>query len=650
MPEYSSTTITPADGVQVPSMNGSTSGNFALSALRDYILASKGQANGLASLGSDGKLTPSQLPDLADDVIVVASYAVLPATGTAGKIYITADNNKMYRWDSDLSTPDYVELSVDLSEYAKLTDLAAEETARETADTNLNNALTALDHRVQNLEQAHGSYVVQNYKDGSITPSGKGKWCVVEGIEGVSRVENQIADISDGSSGTGNTIGTHFTTFQYSHFYLFALRATFPSQPTSGGGSASPSTPIYLGLWNNALTSFQRHPFPYQSNGNYAFVGSGASLDGNLTDGSSAKVVLQTFPNSGELCTFADVILTDLNIYFNTSDLSFLGATDSAMLATIQKDYPHLLLPSEYGTRIVDSSYSGVRAEGNLIDESSYGLISEISRYGLVADVDEGFFTLSGTAGQSYATGLYVNGNLTDIENVSGSFSRTFNVSEPCKLMIWINSSTNYLSNVMLNRGMVADPHCAYMPTHTLSFPSTSLKSAGSVRDTLELNVEVSGVARRRDTQRIGQVDLGTLASATYDSSDSRFRIILPSSLGIAVPSGVRTETVIIPLYVCLANSEAFNVTWDLVCYIGSVGSEIFLYIHDHRYNASDIVNGKATWLNGVTMNYPLATESVTLSDPILDNTLLTESGGRLSTVQTGTVVDGIADLGFITL
>ena len=154
MPEYSSTTITPSDGVQVPGMNGSTSGNFLLSALRDFILASKGQANGLASLGSDGKLTASQLPDLADDVIVVASYATLPATGTAGKIYITADNNKMYRWDSDLATPDYVELSVDLSAYATKAELAAEESARESADTDLKSALEDSEQRIENLEQA----------------------------------------------------------------------------------------------------------------------------------------------------------------------------------------------------------------------------------------------------------------------------------------------------------------------------------------------------------------------------------------------------------------------------------------------------------------------------------------------------------------
>ena len=168
MPEYSSTTITPADGVQVPSMNGSTSGNFLLSALKSYILAEKGQANGLASLGSDGKLTAAQLPDLADDVIVVASYAVLPAAGTAGKIYITADNNKLYRWDPDLTTPDYVELSVDLSAYATKAELAEEESAREAADSNLKSAIQGNSQRIENLEVAVSGSLVQTNTDATM--------------------------------------------------------------------------------------------------------------------------------------------------------------------------------------------------------------------------------------------------------------------------------------------------------------------------------------------------------------------------------------------------------------------------------------------------------------------------------------------------
>lgn len=45
-----------------------------------------------------GKVPSSQLPSYVDDVVEVANYAALPATGETGKIYITLDTNKVYRW------------------------------------------------------------------------------------------------------------------------------------------------------------------------------------------------------------------------------------------------------------------------------------------------------------------------------------------------------------------------------------------------------------------------------------------------------------------------------------------------------------------------------------------------------------------------
>lgn len=45
-----------------------------------------------------GKVPAEQLPSYVDDVIEVADYASLPATGEADKIYITIDTNKVYRW------------------------------------------------------------------------------------------------------------------------------------------------------------------------------------------------------------------------------------------------------------------------------------------------------------------------------------------------------------------------------------------------------------------------------------------------------------------------------------------------------------------------------------------------------------------------
>lgn len=108
------------------STNGITSGGV-YNALEDYVLTStKGQANGVASLDSTGKVPAAQLPSFVDDVI--DSYIVSGATpltagwlsatdgGSAltpetGKIYVvlTAGDyqNKTYRWSGST----YVEIS-----------------------------------------------------------------------------------------------------------------------------------------------------------------------------------------------------------------------------------------------------------------------------------------------------------------------------------------------------------------------------------------------------------------------------------------------------------------------------------------------------------------------------------------------------------
>lgn len=49
----------------------------------------------------------SQLPSYVDDVIEVTDFATLPVTGETGKIYITLDTNKTYRWTGST----YVEIS-----------------------------------------------------------------------------------------------------------------------------------------------------------------------------------------------------------------------------------------------------------------------------------------------------------------------------------------------------------------------------------------------------------------------------------------------------------------------------------------------------------------------------------------------------------
>ena len=107
---------------------------FPSQALLDtYQLRSeKGNANGYASLDGSGKVPSAQLPSYVDDVIEVANYAALPVTGETGKIYITLDTNKVYRWTGSV----YVEIAANNAIWGSITGTLSNQ-------TDLQNALDA---------------------------------------------------------------------------------------------------------------------------------------------------------------------------------------------------------------------------------------------------------------------------------------------------------------------------------------------------------------------------------------------------------------------------------------------------------------------------------------------------------------------------
>lgn len=71
----------------------------------------KGANSGLAELDENGKVPSSQLPSYVDDVLEYNNHASLPNPGESGKIYITTDDNKTYRWGGN----DYAEISSSLA-------------------------------------------------------------------------------------------------------------------------------------------------------------------------------------------------------------------------------------------------------------------------------------------------------------------------------------------------------------------------------------------------------------------------------------------------------------------------------------------------------------------------------------------------------
>lgn len=80
--------------------------------LNNYIPTSqKGVASGVATLDASGKVPVSQLPSYVDEVLEYADYDSLPTTGEAGKIYVTRDDGKTYRWGGTV----YAEVSASLA-------------------------------------------------------------------------------------------------------------------------------------------------------------------------------------------------------------------------------------------------------------------------------------------------------------------------------------------------------------------------------------------------------------------------------------------------------------------------------------------------------------------------------------------------------
>lgn len=67
----------------------------------------KGVVNGVASLDGSGKVPSSQLPSYVDDVLEFESEEALPSEGESGKIYVTTNDNKTYRWSGSM----YVEIA-----------------------------------------------------------------------------------------------------------------------------------------------------------------------------------------------------------------------------------------------------------------------------------------------------------------------------------------------------------------------------------------------------------------------------------------------------------------------------------------------------------------------------------------------------------
>ena len=80
--------------------------NLGTAAFRDA-----GTINGIAELGENGKVLPSQLPESLGNILEFANFASFPTTGVTNTLYVAKDTNKTYRWTGT----QYIEISASLA-------------------------------------------------------------------------------------------------------------------------------------------------------------------------------------------------------------------------------------------------------------------------------------------------------------------------------------------------------------------------------------------------------------------------------------------------------------------------------------------------------------------------------------------------------
>ena len=648
MPEYSSTTITPADAVQTPAMNGSTSGNYNLAALRSYILASKGQANGLASLDANGKLPSGQLPDLADDVLVYDSYATLPAQGESGKIYITADNNKMYRWDSNSS--DYVELSVDLSAYATKAEV---------------NALSA---RVSNLEQKAGDYSIVQYRGTNAVPTGKAKYGLVDKIVGKPRGWNQLAkamnstnwQFTNATGSFSDGVATFTATATRGNIGMNSNDRTLPNVANKNVlisvmvKTTTATTSVNLYAYGGycvrscvSSTSWQRIT---------AIVTTSASWGYDLTSNNRATVE-DARTGSWDAIQVKDWVVRDLSLI--APEFTPSGNVDNDVASLVQQ-IPDLLKSDAYDAgSLVDTVVSGVESVGvniwdevfesgklNVADGSDEvdGSTIRTKNYLPVAPNTDYYFLMP-SAIQSdgiYTCWYDVNKNWirTNLRNSANGIVGT-SPSNGAYLRFFLPPSygTTYNNDIQICLNSYADKttyHPYQRNTLTLSTPVT-LRSAGSVAEVLD-------VETGKKTRPIGSVDLGD-----YNWGYSSGCMISGTLSDVGTVGSVGSSNNSLCAKYTTKSSRAYSDSYsNYECGLSVQGNQIV--IKDPNYGSGDESAFK-TAMSGVYFYYELATplSDEQVCDPIPDNYIEVQAGGTINTIQSQTpVIDNCLDVGYL--
>jgi hypothetical protein len=514
--------------------NPITIGGLTISGLSTGVLKSDsgvissvpfGGANGVATLGGDGKVPSSQLPSYVDDVVEVANFAALPVTGETGKIYITLDNNKVYRWTGST----YVEIAANNAVWGAITGTLSNQ-------TDLQNALNAKVPTTRTLTINGTTYDLSADRAWTITAgiSGSGTTNYIPKFTGSTALGNSL--IFD--DGTNVGIGTATPTYKLSVAGTTAISGQLTLGSTITNGTYTYTLPSATGTLaiRSDLDAYVTLGTSQVITGAKVFDGSAAfsSTGGVLGIEGGASVykglaLAKGFPPSIFVTGFSTLYSASgnnnavFNDNSNTSKLQFQGT--SSYTYTFPANTGTIALTSD----IPVNSITSVTATSPLF--SSGGLtpnitiqVANTSQNGYLSSTDWNTFNGKQNALTNPITGTgvsgripYFNGTTTQTSTSNLTWDNTGNFISTSGVYVYNTSTNAYMLtsngdnigsvfNVSATRwGLGYGSSTSSLATAVLSWNDSGNVSIGNTNNTYKL--DVTGTGRFTTALTIGSTE-----------------------------------------------------------------------------------------------------------------------------------------------
>jgi hypothetical protein len=506
--------------------------------------ANKGIAGGYASLDGAGLVPSTQLPSYVDDVLEYADLASLPATGTTGKIYVTLDTNKIYRWSGSA----YIEISPTVGTiWGGITGTLANQTDLQSAldakqdditltTTGTSGAATFIGNTL-NIPQYQGGVTSFNTRTGAITLS-SGDVTTALGFTpyDATNPSNYITLTALSSTATGltytNTTG------------VFSLTT----------GYAIPTT-VKQGNWDDAYTFVAAFPSQTGNTGKYL------TTDGSVLSWGTVAAGVTSFNTrtgaitltSGDVTTalgYTPYNSTNPSGYITTSALSgyvpYTGATANVNLGTHSLTAADLVINHTSGSGVAASITKGgngealtvVKTSGSGNAASITGGITLLDELHLNTDLADAYIASAATwnAKQNALSG-------TGFVKISGTTISYDNSTYALDSDVVKIAGTQTITGIKVFNDFRLQLAAAGTSQPTVFQNSSSVSSGSGGYNTLGFNQDSNLFFNDGTAGNVAVLSFSNTTARTYTLPDASGTLALTSALSSYVPTS-RTITI----------------------------------------------------------------------------------------------------------